>query len=254
MRIAICQPTYLPWLGYFDLMDQVDSFVFLDNVQFAKQSWQQRNRIKTASGLQWLTVPAKFRGRFGQLIKDVEIREPDFSRFHLRAIELAYGRSRYFSEYFPQLSQTLEELRQGLLVDLNIGLIVWARKALGISTRVIRASELNTNGKRTELLAQICQQLGATEYVSPIGSAAYLISEQKILTDCGIKIYFHHYEHPEYRQLFPPFVPFASVIDAIFNYGPLALAIIQSGRRDLYSVEDAVELSVAEARKSSSVA
>ena len=79
MKIAIAQPTYLPWLGYFDLIDQVDKFVLLDTVQFEKQSWQQRNRLKTPDGLQWLTVPVKIKGRSTQTIREVEIAEPDFS-------------------------------------------------------------------------------------------------------------------------------------------------------------------------------
>jgi hypothetical protein len=95
MKIATSQPTYLPWLGYFDLIDQVYTFVFLDNVRFEKQSWQQRNRIKTPAGLQWLTVPVLFRGRFGQLINEVEIRDIEFSRNHLRAIELNYRAHRF---------------------------------------------------------------------------------------------------------------------------------------------------------------
>jgi hypothetical protein len=82
VKLAIAQPTYLPWLGYFGLLDQVDQFVILDTVQFEKQSWQQRNRIKTPTGLQWLTVPVTFRGRLGQRIVDVEIREPEFWRNH----------------------------------------------------------------------------------------------------------------------------------------------------------------------------
>jgi len=87
MKIAISQPTYLPWLGYFDLIDQVDVFVLLDSVQFEKQSWQQRNRIKTPTGLQWLTVPVEFRGRLGQRIMEVIIRDdPDLPKKHLRAI------------------------------------------------------------------------------------------------------------------------------------------------------------------------
>src|SRR5580704_12957199 len=108
VKVAISQPTYLPWLGYFDLIDQVDVFVLLDNVQFEKQSWQQRNRIKTPTGLQWLTVPVIFRGRFGQLIKDVEIREAEFWRNHLRAIELNYRRARFFHQYFEELSSRLK--------------------------------------------------------------------------------------------------------------------------------------------------
>src|SRR5690242_14000816 len=126
MKIAISQPTYLPWLGYFDLIDQVDLFVFLDNVQFEKQSWQQRNRIKTPTGLQWLTVPVAFRGKFGQLIKEVEIRDPEFCKNHLRAIELNYRRTPFFDSYFPELKEHFASITsRSLLADLNIRLIEW---------------------------------------------------------------------------------------------------------------------------------
>ncbi len=101
MRIAITQPTYLPWLGYFDLIDQVDTFVVLDTVQFERQSWQHRNRIKTSTGLQWLTVPVVFRDLLGQKILEVEIRDIEFRRKHLRGIEVNYARAPFFEEYFP---------------------------------------------------------------------------------------------------------------------------------------------------------
>jgi WbqC-like protein family len=238
LKIAINQPTYLPWIGYFDLIDQVDLFVLLDQVQFVKQSWQQRNRIKTANGLQWLTIPVMCRGRFGQLIKDAEIRDPDFCRKHIRAIELAYRRSPYFTTYFPALSARLEELSSGLLADLNIGLIRLLMEFLGISTPLVRASALPVVGKRTQLLANICQLVGATEYVSPLGSAEYLIPEQALLCGRGTAIAFQHYQHPEYRQSHSPFESFASVLDLLFNCGPNALDIVRSGRREPYSTDD----------------
>ena len=121
MKIAICQPTYLPWLGYFDVMDQVDTFVLLDSVQFEKQSWQHRNRIKTATGLQWLTVPVIYRGHFGQPINQVEIRDPEFARKHSRGIELSYRRTPYFDTYYPELADVLHAQAKGLLADLNAG-------------------------------------------------------------------------------------------------------------------------------------
>src|SRR5436305_2802710 len=120
MKAAISQPTYLPWIGYFDLIDQVDQFVVLDNVQFAKQSWQQRNRIKTAAGLQWMTVPLEFRGRLGQQIREVKIRDAGCFEDHLRAVELAYRRAPFFSQYFPALRSILESFRSGsMLAELN---------------------------------------------------------------------------------------------------------------------------------------
>lgn len=231
MRIAICQPTYLPWLGYFDLMDQVDVFVLLDNVQFEKQSWQQRNRIKTPTGLQWLTVPVVFRGRLGQKIGEVEIRDVHFARTHLRALELNYGRARFFPRFFPEISMILRQICNGApLIDLNLKLLRWLREVLNIATPLLLASSLGESGKRSQLLASICQKLGATQYISPIGSAEYLLGEIDVLTCANVDVVFQHYVHPEYEQRFPPFVPFASVIDLIFNEGPRSMEIIRSGR------------------------
>jgi hypothetical protein len=254
LKVAINQPTYLPWIGYFDLIGQVDLFVILDNVQFVKQSWQKRNRIKTGRGLQWLTVPVVFRGRLGQLIKDVEIRNPDFAHDHIRAIELAYRRSPFFCQYFPTLAQRLEQLREGLLLDLNLGVIIWALEILKIRTPLIQASSLGVDGKRTELLANICEAVGATEYFSPIGSAEYLLAEQDVLRRREINIWFQNYEHPQYRQVFASFEPFASVIDLIFNCGDEAAAVMRGGRKDPYSVEQLSSMKgIAAAKQVSSV-
>jgi len=239
-KIAIAQPTYLPWLGYFDLLDQVDKFVLLDTVQFEKQSWQQRNRIKTPTGLLWLTVPAVFRGRLGQRIVDVEIREAEFWRDHLRAVELNYRRAPFFDKYYPALSQLLRSASSGLrLAELTISIFRWLAEALGITTPIVRGSELPVDGRRTHLLAEICRVSGATTYVSPLGSADYLLSELSILTDRDINVVFQHYEHPTYRQLFPPFQAHASVLDLLFNEGENALAIIRSGRRAPFTPAEA---------------
>jgi hypothetical protein len=249
MKIAICQPTYLPWLGYFDLIDQVDIFVLLDNVQFQRQSWQHRNRLKTPLGLHWLTVPVMFRGRFGQLINEVKIRDTEFCRNHLRAIELNYRRSPFFNDYFEPLSSRIKERCSSgaLMVDLDIELIQWLLNALGIRTSVLLSSHLEQRGKRMELLANVCDSLGAKEYVSPVGSAAYLLEEIDVLLDRGIDVGFQHYEHPQYRQLFPPFCPYASVLDLLFNEGDRALEILRSGRRTPFlpdEVSDMVSVKV----------
>jgi len=233
MKIAISQPAYLPWLGYLDLIDQVDTFVLLDNVQFEKQSWQHRNRIKTPVGLQWLTVPVLFRGRFGQLINEVEIRDIEFWRNHLRAIELNYRRAPFFDNYFEDLSARMTTRSSGaaLIADLDIRLIEWLMDVLGIQTRLLLSSRLEQLGRRTELLANICESLDAKQYLSPLGSAAYLLQEIDVLLDKGIDVVFQHYEHPQYGQLFPPFCPYASVLDLIFNEGDRALEILRRGRR-----------------------
>lgn len=240
MKVAIAQPTYLPWIGYFDLISQVDAFVILDSVQFEKQSWQQRNRIKTPAGLQWLTVPVVFRGRFGQLIHEVEIRDSEFWRNHLRAIELNYRRAPFFKNYFPELSQKLSAAG-GRLADLNVRLIQWFMSILEIRTPLFFSTQLNQPGKRTELLANICSHLGASQYISPIGSAAYLLQEIDVLERRSIEVFFHNYEHPRYRQLFPPFIPYASILDLIFNEGERSLEMVRSGRKKPLTPEQVSE-------------
>lgn len=238
MKVAISQPTYLPWMGYFDLIDAVDLFIVLDTVQFEKRSWQQRNRIRMPGGLQWLTVPVKSRGHFEQLVREVEICDPQFAENHIRTIELAYRRAPYFRQYFPRLAEVLHDKSKGALIELNLDLIRCFLEALDIRTPLITASSLNQSGKRTELLANLCAAAGASHYVSSIGSAIYLLGEKDILLDRGVEILFHHYEHPVYRQLFSPFEPYASVVDLLFNEGDRALEILRSGRRAPYSVEE----------------
>ena len=240
MKVAISQPTYLPWIGYFDLIDQVDLFVLLDNVQFEKRSWQQRNRIKTPAGLQWLTIPVASRGKREQRIVDVEVSEPEFWRDHLCTIDLNYRRAPFFKIYFDSLSQCVErEVAQSNLSRLTIGIIGWLKDSLGINTRMIRSSDLPVQGKRTELLANICASLGASEYLCPLGSADYLLGDLPLMTSQGIEVRFHHYEHPEYRQLYPQFLPYACALDLLFNEGENALNIIRRGRRASFSPEEA---------------
>jgi hypothetical protein len=142
VNIAISRPTYLPRLGYFDLIDQADVFVLLDDVQFARRSWQQRNRIKTPLGLQWLTVAGMFHGRFSQFLEDVGIRDAEFSRMHLRALEQNYRRSRFSDRYFADLGACLKGTAGALLADLNLRLLEWLASAMGIRTRLVRPSGL----------------------------------------------------------------------------------------------------------------
>lgn len=231
MKIAIAQPTYLPWLGYFDLLDQVDQFVFLDSVQFEKRSWQQRNRIKTPTGLQWMTVPVISRGKRSQRIAEAEIEE-EFWHDHLRSIEMNYRRAPFFERYYGAIQELLPlAASTSNLATLTIGLVRWFAQIMDIRTPMLRSSELDVQGKRTELLTEICVSLGATSYLSPLGSVEYLVNDLPIITGRGIEVGFQHYEHPLYQQLFPPFQPYASALDLLFNEGENSLAIIRSGRR-----------------------
>jgi hypothetical protein len=223
------QPTYLPWVGYFDLIDQSDIFVFLDTVQFEKQSWQQRNRIKTAQGAHWLTVPV--RQSFGQKIVDVAVDNTKFwGRKHWSTIEQSYSKAPYFHEHHAWL-EAIYKRDWPLLADLDIQVISALAEHLGIVTKFVRASALPTfPGVKGELLAAMCEHLGADTYLSPIGARTYLTSDAPF-AHRGVRMEFHAYDHPAWRQQHGEFVPFLSALDLIVNAGASAYGIIRSGRR-----------------------
>lgn len=229
MRVAIMQPTYLPWVGYFDLMDQVDLFVYLDHVQFVRQSWHQRNRIKTPTGLQWLTVPVA--GRFGQSLQETPIADSAFPVKHVRAIEVNYHRASAFRDFFPSLKDALVAgAATRRLVELNIGCIDLVAGKLDVHTPRVRSSSLKVEGKRGELVLEICRRLGATDYVSPLGAAEYLLGDCDRFAAADVTVHFQSYEHPAYRQLFPPFVAYTSAVDLVLNERA-AGEIMRAGRR-----------------------
>ena len=228
MKLAISQPTYLPWMGYFDLIDQVDEFILLDDAQFGKRSWDQRNRIKGPMGLEWVTVPVLVHGRREQRLCEVEICDSRFWEKELRSVEARYGKTPFFDHYFPRL----KELHSGAgpkLVDLNLGLIKWIATELGLTTPMVRSSSLQAEGRRSERLVAMCRLVSATDYISP-RTALYLLDDLPSFEQSRIRVWFHNYTHPEYKQRFPPFSPYASVLDLLFNEGPRSLEIIRSGR------------------------
>jgi hypothetical protein len=229
-RVAIMQPTYLPWLGYFGLMESVDVFILLDSVQFARRSWQQRNQIKTANGPLWLTVPVVAKGKRDQLISEVEIDlSQDFPRSHQRAIEMSYRRAPYYSAYSDQLLSVIGADTK-LLSEMTIAAIVWIRDELGITTHIRRASEFVVEGTKADLLANICEQVGATEYVSPPGSKRYL-DESDAFAKRNLPLSYFHFEHQEYPQRYGEFISCMSIIDLMFNVGQDSLRLLKMGSR-----------------------
>ena len=228
MRIAVMQPTYLPWIGYFGMIDRVDTFVLLDSVQFARRSWQQRNQIKTHNGPGWLTVPVLSKGKRNQLIKDVTIdASRNFPGNHIRAIEANYRKSSHFELYAPKLFAILGK-KHSRLAELNLELIELLKGALGIETPLKLSSKLGHEGTKASLLVDLCVKLESTEYLSPPGSRNYL-DESESFEKHGIPVSYFKYDHPVYRQRFGDFLPYMSVIDLLFNEGPESLSIIRTG-------------------------
>ena len=197
MRVAVLQPTYLPWMGYFGMMNEADTFVFYDDVQFSVQSWQQRNKIKTAQGWIWLTVPVV--RQFGSRINDTRINNStNWNKKHWESIRQSYGKAPFFEKYAPIFEEVYEN-RWEYLADLNVALIKKITKILGLKTKFIVSSELDSEGAKTERLLDILEKIGADEYVSGPGAKDYI--EVNAFKENNIKLYWYEYQHPVYPQI-----------------------------------------------------
>lgn len=232
MRIAIMQPTWLPWCGYFDLIDQVDQFVFLDTVQFCRRSWHSRNRIKTRDGFQWISVPVRGGSRSDTMLVDAKISPGNQTRKWENATRNSYTMASNLDNELPIILDGLDKLREGAsLATVNINLIQMLMERLGITTPTVRASELPKFDGRVDRLVGICKHLEASTYVSAPGSAQYLRPEVDKFKLGEIELCFHRYDHPIWRQCHGSFLPYVSVIDLILNHGLEAIHIIRSGQR-----------------------
>lgn len=226
------QPTYLPWIGYFELIDYAEAFVIYDHVQFVKKSWQQRNRIKTSNGVITLTVPIKKEKRETRIC-DVEIsydREDPLLK-HWKTISLAYGKSKFFADYKESFEQIYTH-KFSKLRDLNVAIIKNILDILGIKKRLIFSSELELNEKisKTEDIVNLCKKLGITSLYDAKGAEDFI--DVGFFEKENIIIKFQNYDHPQYSQLWGgEFVPYMSIIDLLFNEGEKSLDIIRQGRR-----------------------
>lgn len=215
--IGISQPTVFPWLGYFNMIKQCDIFVILDNVKFEKHSWQMRNRIKEISNnkesFTWLRIPTIVRNS-NTLIKDVLIdNSQNWKEKHVKSLKINYGKNYDTVDFVNKIY----EKDWNKLVDFTLESINQTCKFLEISTKIILASELNVEGKKSYLVYNICKKLGADRYLAAAGSKNYLDNDRKIFDDNKIIIVYHQYKHPIYKQKGSEFIPNLSILDLIFN-------------------------------------
>jgi hypothetical protein len=226
VRVAVHQPHYLPWLGYLAKWAAADVFVFLDTVQYEKNGWQNRNRIKTRTGAAWLTVPVH--ARLGTAIDAVTLdRGQPWRRRHLRAIEHAYAAAPCFGRIQPMLAGFYEQ-EWATLAPLAVASARWLGEAVGIGTPTVLASALGvTATDPTARLVALCRAVGADTYLAGREGARYMDPAQ--FEAAGIAVRFQRYEHPTYRQPHGPFVPYLSGLDLLLNEGRAALEILRRG-------------------------
>lgn len=233
MIISAHQPEYLPYLGFFYKMAKVDKFILVDHIQFLKGGFQNRNRIRTASdpqGWAWLTVPVITSGKEYQKINEVEIDNSiPWGRQHWKAIYFNYKKTPFFNLY-EDFFKKLYSKKWEKLVDLNETIIYYLKEELGIKTPIVKSSEAEFKGGKTDLMIDLCKKFGADTHLTGPGTNNFreksYIEEEKF-EENKLKHIFSDFEHPIYPQRFEPFIKNLSAIDLLFNCGPKSLEIIQ---------------------------
>ncbi len=232
MLVTIHQPEHLPWLGFLNKADQADLLVLLDVVQFRTNYFQNRNRILTAQGIAWLTVPVLTKGHIDGTLADLQINNGDrrWAERCWKTIQLSYHKHPFFERYAAFLEETYSRPWERL-VDLNEHLIRWLFQALGIRTPVVRASELHVQGASSQLLLDICLATGATSYLAGQLAGNYL--DESLFAAHGVAVRHHDFHHPTYQQHGrAEFTSHLSGMDLLFNCGEESLGIVREGSRD----------------------
>jgi hypothetical protein len=229
MIVAIHQPHFLPWLGYLHRMAQVDLFVLLDHVQFERRNYQNRTQIRMNGEARWLSVPVVQKSQKERIVEKEVDNRPDGAKpwgpSHFSTLRHAYREAAFFNDYSAALRQLLEA-RWERLVDLDQAGLDILRDAFGIRTPLARSSELQVEGARAELILNICKAVGATTLLVGFGGSRGYLDEAAFAGN-NIKLAFHEFEHPVYRQCGPqPFLKGLSAIDLLLNCGPQSRGLL----------------------------
>ncbi len=226
--VAVLQPGYLPWLGFFDQMYRSDVFILYDDVQYDKHGWRNRNRIKSPAGPRWLTVPVLHKGLDAPRILEVEIdnRAP-WARKHVGTIRQFYGRAPHLNRYLPELEELLHQ-RWERLVDLDLAVIELMCRWLGLRRPTPRSSELGIEGYQSERLVKLCLHFDAKCYLT--GSAAKDYLDVDLFAQREIAVEWQDYQHPTYPQQHGEFAPYLSALDLILNCGDESLSRLSHTR------------------------
>ena len=220
-RVAIVQSSYIPWKGYFDLINAVDEFILFDDAQFTRRDWRNRNLVKTKDGLAWLSVPMKSTGKYLAPVRDMLTNGHKWRDKHWRTLAASYARAPYFKEYGPRFEALYLGSREERLSWVNRSFLEAICESLGIRTRISWSMDYELVEGQTERIVHLCRQTGTSTYISGPTARSYL--GVAAFTAAGMDVVFFDYSgYPEYPQLFPPFEHRVSILDLLFNEGPHA--------------------------------
>tara|TARA_S200000501_G_scaffold341198_1_gene350347 strand:+ start:2671 stop:3372 length:702 start_codon:yes stop_codon:yes gene_type:complete len=218
-KVAIVQSNYIPWKGYFDMINMVDEFILYDDAQYTKRDWRNRNKIKTPKGLRWLTIPVSVKGKYYQKINETKINNIDWAKKHWSLILASYSKSDFFKIYSKFFEELYLDCKERYLSQINYRFIKKINKILGIKTKISHSIEFNIpNSDNTQKLISISKQAKADVYLSGPLAKNYL--DLHLFKNSGIKIEWMNYDnYKEYNQKYPPFNHNVSIIDLMFNEG-----------------------------------
>jgi hypothetical protein len=215
-KIAISQSNYIPWKGYFDLINSVDEFTLYDDAQYTRRDWRNRNKIKTPQGLQWLTIPVDVKGKYLQKINETKISDKGWGVKHWQQIKQNYAKAKNFKKYKDIFEELYLSCKEEYLSEINHKFIIAINQILGIKTKIRFSSEFEIYGDQTEKLINICKQCNATVYIS--GPAAKTYFDEQLANKENILVKYMNYEnYKEYEQLYPPFEHGVTILDLILN-------------------------------------
>jgi len=216
-KIAILQSNYIPWKGYFDIINMVDEFILYDDVQYTKNDWRNRNKIKTPNGVQWLTIPTRHE-MLSQKIKNTRISYTNWNKKHWKSFITNYSKAKYFKEYKDIFEDAFLNCNEIYLSQINFKFITLINDILGITTQIRFSSEFNLIDGKSERLLGICKDCNADIYLSGPSAKGYL--DEDIFQREGISVEWMDYSnYPKYHQLYPPFRHDVTILDLIFNEG-----------------------------------
>jgi hypothetical protein len=225
--VAIVQSCYIPWKGYFDLVNSVNEFILYDDRQYTRRDWRNRNRIKTPAGPRWLTIPVRVKGRYHQRIDETEVSDHGWATDHWRTLRQHYGSAPYFGDYGPSLEELYLGTTETRLSAINRRFLEAISALLGIRTPLVASSEYDVAGDRTERLVALCEAAGARRYLSGPSAREYL--DEGLFGQAGIEVRYYEYSgYPEYPQLHPPFVHEVTILDLLLNTGAQASTYMKS--------------------------
>lgn len=225
-KIAILQSNYIPWKGYFDLINMVDEFILYDDMQYTKNDWRNRNKIKTSQGIKWLSIPIR-QEKLSQKISQTKINDKRWNTKHYKTISQNYIKAKYFNKYKEVFEELYLTCNEEYLSKINYRFITAINEILGVNTKIRFSDEFVLKGDKTQKLLNICKECNANVYVSGPSAKSYFDEELALKENIAVE-WINYDNYPTYNQLYPPFFHEVSILDLIFNEGEEAKKYMKS--------------------------